>query len=177
MKSQLADGEASREKLREQVRDYSRQLQKQKSKYEDDILAYELEATNLKATIKEKEHIICELRSRMLYLEHRNALLQRSNSYESREECRREELRDVDVVVVQRSSSYDLREEIQQKDTKLQETEEKLLRCERQLSREKNRQCTYVVLIGLLMVVMAIVAHMYVHHRDDIQCVMRDFPM
>jgi hypothetical protein len=65
LESQIADGEASREKLAKQVRDFNRKLWKQKSKYKDDILTYELEATNLTAAIEEKERIICNLRSRM----------------------------------------------------------------------------------------------------------------
>ena len=171
LKIQIADGEASREKLVNQVRDFNRQLQKQKSKYEDDILAYELE-------IEEKKGIICELRSKMLFLERRNALLQRSNSYEPGREHEAKEGGGVDVIV-QRSSSYDLREEIQQKDTQLQETEEKLLLCEKQLSKEQNRQTAYMMLIGLLVVVIAIVAHLYIYHRDNahVQCFVRDFPM
>ena len=178
LKIQIADGEASRDK---QASDFNRRLQKQKSKYEDDILARELE-------IEEKEGIICELRSKMLFLERRNALLQRSNSYEPGQEHKAKEGRGVDVIVqegrgmdviVQRSSSYDLREEIQQKDTQLQETEEKLLRCEKQLSKEQNCQTAYMVLVGLLVVVIAIVAHLYIYHRDNthVQCFVRDFPM
>ena len=156
------------------MRDYNGRLQKQKSKYEDDILAYELEATNLRATIGKKERIICELRSKMLYLEHRNALLQRSNSYDPGQERETEELGKVDAIVVKRSNSYDHREEIQQK---LQDTEEKLLQCEEKLCKEQNRQCTYMVLIGLLVVVIAIVTHMYIYHRDNIKCIVRDFPI
>lgn len=178
LKIQIADGEASREKLTKQVIDINRQLRKQKSEYEDNILAHELEATSLKATIEEKKRIICELRSKMLFLERRNALLQRSNSYEPGQEHEVKEGGGVDVIV-QRSSSYDLREEIQQKDTLLQETEEKLLLCEKQLSKEQNRQTAYMMLIGLLVVVIAIVAHLYIYHRDNahVQCFVRDFPM
>ena len=201
LKSQIADGEASREKLAKQVRDFNRKLQKQKSKYEDDILAHELE-------IKEKEGIICKLRSKVFFLQRRNALLQRSNSYEPDQEQEAKEGRGVDVIVqegrgmdvivqegrgvdvivqegrgvdviVQRSSSYDLREEIQLKDTQLQETEEKLLLCKKQLSKEQNCQTAYMMLVGLLVVVIAIVAHLYIYHRDNthVQCFMRDFPM
>ena len=166
LKTQVADGEASRDKL---VRDYNRQIQKQKNKYE-------LEAVALKAKIEDKERVISELRSEMLRLEHRNALLQRSNSYEHETEWRSES---VEVVLVQRSNSYDLREEIQKKDTKLQETKDKLYQCEKQLSKEQGRQCTYMVVIGLLVVVIAIVAYLYINHRESIHCinVVRDFPM
>ena len=52
------------------MRDYNRQIQKQKSKYE-------LEAIALKAKIDDKECVISELRSEMLRLEHQNTLLQR----------------------------------------------------------------------------------------------------
>jgi preprotein translocase subunit SecF len=182
------------------VVDINRQLLTQKSKYEDDILVYQLEATNLKATIEEKEHIICELRSKMLFFEHRNALLQRSNSYGPGEEREAEDGEGVDVVVVQHSNSYDLREKIQLKDTKLHETEKKLHQCERQLSKEQNRQskteeklhqceqqlskeqnrqCMYMVLIGLLVVVVAIVVYLqvYMYHRDDVQCFCEGLPI
>jgi hypothetical protein len=184
LRIQVADGETSREKLAKQVVDINRQLLTQKSKYEDEILAYQLEATNLRATIEEKERIICKLRSKMLFFERRNALLQRSNSYEPGEEREAEDGEGVDVVVVQRSSSYDLREEIQQTKEKLHlcekqlsqeqsrqfKTEEKLHQCEQQLSKEKSRQSTYMMLIGLLVVVIAIVVYLYMYHRDDVQC-------
>ena len=154
LKIQLADGEVSREKLAKRVGDLKRQLLKQE------------------ATIKEKERIICELRSKMLGLERTNALLQRSNSYDPGEEWE-----DVDMVVVQRSNSSHLREEIQQKDTKLQETKEELLWCKNQLSKGHNRQRMYMVVIGLLVVVVAIVAYMYIYHRENVQCIVRSLPM
>ena len=159
LKIQLADGEVSREKLAKRVGDLKRQLLKQE------------------ATIKEKERIICELRSKMLGLERTNALLQRSNSYDPGGECKGEEWEDVDMVVMQRSNSSHLREEIQQKDTKLQETKEELLWCKNQLSKGHNRQRMYMVVIGLLVVVMAIVAYMYIYHRENVQCIVRSLPM
>lgn len=109
----------------------------------------------------------------MLVLEHRNALLQRSDSVgEDKTEWRSES---VEVVLVQQSNSYDLREE--KKDTKLLETEEKLYQCEKQLSKEQNCQCIYMVLVGLLVVVIAMVVHMYIYHRERVHCAVRDFPM